>query len=128
MKSTRKMTNRTFAIQTAVPAMPVNPRNAAMIATMKNRTAQLSICTSLSAIWLLVIHLVASVSVCTALGRSPLELVLHLTIGALQVLPGLLETGPDVLPGFLAGGLQLIELLPGDLALRAELGQGFVRL
>ena len=39
----KNTTNRTYAICVAVPAMPDNPSNPAMIATTKNVTAQLSI-------------------------------------------------------------------------------------
>src|SRR2546421_9177845 len=39
----RNSQNRTFAIPAAAPAMPVKPKIAAMIATMKNPIAQLSI-------------------------------------------------------------------------------------
>src|SRR5919109_1682054 len=43
MNAIRNRKNRTFAIPAAAPAMPVKPRIAAMIATMKNPIAQLSI-------------------------------------------------------------------------------------
>jgi hypothetical protein len=39
----RKMTKRTWAIQAAVPARPVNPKIAAMIATIRKVMAQDSI-------------------------------------------------------------------------------------
>jgi hypothetical protein len=42
----KKTTNRTYAICVAVPAIPDNPSNPAMIATTKNVTAQLSIADS----------------------------------------------------------------------------------
>jgi len=37
-----KITNNTFAIHAAVPAMNPNPRTAAIMATTRNMTAQLS--------------------------------------------------------------------------------------
>jgi hypothetical protein len=42
----KKTTNRTYAICVAVPAIPDNPSNPAIIATTKNVTAQLSIADS----------------------------------------------------------------------------------
>lgn len=41
----KNTTNKTYAICVAVPAMPDNPSNPAMIATTRNVTAQLSIVT-----------------------------------------------------------------------------------
>ena len=42
----KNTTNRTYAICVAVPAIPDNPSNPAMIATNKHVTAQLSIADS----------------------------------------------------------------------------------
>lgn len=47
-KSTKKTTNRTFAIHAAVPAMPANPRKAAISATTKKIIDQLNILISVS--------------------------------------------------------------------------------
>ena len=46
--STKKTTNRICAIQVAVPAMPPNPKTAAINAMIKNVTAQLNMIVSLS--------------------------------------------------------------------------------
>src|SRR2546423_3118339 len=46
MNAIRKRKNRTFAIPAAAPARPVKPKIAAMIATMKNPIAQLSMTAS----------------------------------------------------------------------------------
>src|SRR5205814_3092549 len=46
MNAIRNRKNRTFAIPAAAPARPVKPKIAAMIATMKNPIAQLSMTAS----------------------------------------------------------------------------------
>src|SRR3954463_152209 len=46
MNAIRNRKNRTFAIPAAAPARPVKPKTAAMIATMKNPIAQLSMTAS----------------------------------------------------------------------------------
>src|SRR5438067_1399592 len=46
MNAIRKRKNKTFAIPAAAPARPVKPKIAAMIATMKNPIAQLSMTAS----------------------------------------------------------------------------------
>ncbi len=43
MNKTKKTKNKTLAIQAAVPAIPAKPNTPAIIATIKNMTAQLSI-------------------------------------------------------------------------------------